>query len=497
MDYWYNVFGMTTGKEIKVIDINSEFYGTPASELMENAGKGLARFIKKNISDDKNILFFCGKGNNAGDGFVAARYLSEKYKINLFLVGKKEDIKSNISRKNYEKLKNRNIKLYDIDSLDKVNDLLSECDVIIDGMLGIGIKGKLRSPFDKIVEKINKTSDKIVISVDIPTGIGTSLSIKPDFTVTFHDKKENMNKKNSGEIKIVDIKVPEKAKSYVGPGELSVYYPRSSKKSHKGDNGKVLIVGGGLYTGAPALSALACLRAGVDLVYVAAPSQSANTISSYSPNLIVIPMESQNYLVTNDFEKISDLLKKVDTLVIGPGLGVKKESKELCFSVIKKTIDFRKNLVIDADAISAISKNQEVIKDSNSVITPHVGEFKKLTGVDLSDSKREKRKEIVEKWASSLNTTILLKSKVDIISNGINTKFNDIHNEAMTVGGTGDVLSGITAAMLSKNICPFNSARISAFINGYAGNLCFDKYSYGLLATDIIEEIPTLLKKYL
>jgi len=152
-------------------------------------------------------------------------------------------------------------------------------------------------------------------------------------------------------------------------------------------------------------------------------------------------------------------------------------------------------LVIDADAIKPVGNKTALLKKSKTVLTPHAEEFKKLTGVDLSKDV-ERRIETVRIWAEKLGVAIFLKAPVDILSNGRDTKLNKIHNEAMTVGGTGDVLAGIIGSLLSKGVEPFNAIRIAAFLNGEAGNKAFAKKSYGLLATDIIEEIPSVLKKY-
>ena len=153
-------------------------------------------------------------------------------------------------------------------------------------------------------------------------------------------------------------------------------------------------------------------------------------------------------------------------------------------------------MVIDADAIKPVGNHPAILKNSKTIITPHAKEFKKLTGVDLSKDV-EGRIKTVCMWAERLGVTIFLKAPVDILSNGKDTKLNKIHNEAMTVGGTGDVLAGILGALLSKGVEPFNAIRIAAFLNGEAGNKAFVKKSYGLLATDVIEEIPGVLKKYL
>jgi NAD(P)H-hydrate epimerase len=505
---------MISGKEIKIIDINSDYYGVPQLNLMENAGKGLSIFIEKDLKiKNKNILFICGLGNNGGDGFVAARYLSKKYNISLFLTGKEKEIKTNISKNNFKKLKNLDIEIFNINDLKNIESLISKNELIIDSMLGIGITGELREPYFSIVKMINKKVNKIKISVDIPTGFNTKNSVESNYTVTFHDIKEGMNKENCGIIKIVDIGVPEKANKYVGPGELKVYYPRPKKDSHKGENGRLLVVGGGPYYGAPALSSFAAQRTGADLIYIATPKKVARAITSYkpllikpirlakeiakiSPTLIVKELNDEDNLVPEDIDIVKKLVKKVDALLIGPGLGNEIKTQKAVEKIIELFVKNKKQIVIDADAIKVVGSKPNLIEYSQSVITPHSGEFKELTGVKLSNNLDERIKN-VETWAKKLKTTILLKGPIDIISNGVQTKLNDIHNESMTVGGTGDVLAGIIGCLLSKGVEPFNSARIGIFINGVAGNIAFKNRSYGVIATDLIEEIPNVFKKYL
>jgi len=487
---------MISGSEIKVLDRNAEYYGVPAHKLMENAGKGVADFIIKYLeSVNKNILFFCGMGNNGGDGFVAARYLAEKHNVTLFLTGREKDIRTDISRKNFCKLKEMNLEIHNIESISKIDNYLSEKNVIVDSMLGIGLSGSLRAPYSTIVEKINAAKNKTVFSVDMPTGLGTDTAIKPEFTLTFHDVKNGMDSRNCGDIKIVDIGIPKKAIECVGPGELLVYYPKPKKESHKGDNGRVLVIGGGPYIGAPAMTALAALRTGSDLAYIATPKRAERAISTFSPNLIVKDLNSE-FLNTEDMPAIMELLDSCDTVIIGPGLGKSKETEKATIQIIETAIERNKPLVIDADAIKPVGEQLEVIKNSTSVVTPHAMEFKKLTGSDIPQSIDDRIK-IVQAWAEKLGIAIFLKGSVDILSDGKMTKLNKIHNEAMTVGGTGDVLAGIIGALLSKGVKPFNAMRIAAFLNGEAGNEGFKKKSYGLLATDIIEEIPGIFKRYL
>ncbi len=362
-------------------------------------------------------------------------------------------------------------------------------------MLGVGLTGNLREPFYSIIKRINSQKNKKVISVDTPTGLGTNLAIKPDYTITFHDIKENMNNNNSGNINIVDIKIPIEAIDYVGPGELFVYYLRPKKDSHKGDNGSVLIIGGGPYVGAPALSGMAALRTGSDLVFIATPRQCWQPIASFSPNLIVKRLESDVF-TPSDIPTIEEIMDKCDAVVIGPGLGISKDTKKAIIKTVEVAIDHKKPLVIDADAIDPVGEQLGIIENSKTIITPHAQEFQKLTGIALSED-IDDRIRIIKKWASELGVTIFLKGHIDILSDGKDIKLNQVHNEAMTVGGTGDVLAGIIGALLSKGIEQFNVVRIAAFLNGEAGNEAFNKKSYGLLATDIIEEIPTVLKRYL
>lgn len=483
---------MISEAEMKVIDTNSEYFGVPPMRLMENAGKNVSEFVRITVNDTKkNILILCGTGNNGGDGFVAARYLTQYYKVTVFLAG--TDIKTEIAKKNFEKLQTYEIKIYtELRDLDR---LLSENDVLIDALLGTGLTGELKEPYVTIVKKTNSTKNKIIISVDVPTGLGSTHAITPGYTVTFHDTKEGMNKTNSGKIIIADIGIPSEALAYVGPGELSVYYPRPAKKSHKGENGVVLVIGGGPYIGAPALSGLAALRTGVDLVYIATPKRSWESIATFSPNFIVKDL-TQDMLTKEDIPYIEELLGKCTGVILGPGLGTASETEEAIISLVKKIIAKKKPLVLDADAIQPMAKNLPLIKNSTTVITPHVGEFKKLTTVTLSQD-LDIRISTVKEWAAKLGITIFLKGYIDILSNGTNVKQNKVHNEAMTVGGTGDVLAGIIGALLSKGVRPFEAVRVAAFLNGEAGNEAYHKKSYGLLATDIIDEIPNVLKKYL
>ncbi|MEA2054992.1 MAG: NAD(P)H-hydrate dehydratase [Candidatus Thermoplasmatota archaeon] len=471
--------------EVKVLDINSAFYGVPPEKLMENAGKAVADIVIKKFRF-KKCTVICGSGNNGGDGLVSACYLSKKCHVEIIMV---EEAKSSLSRKNLRRAKKLGIPVHKYGDKN-LDEAIRKSDLIIDAMLGIGISGDLREPYSLIVKKINDARIP-VISVDIPTGLGGKISIKPDVTVTFHDKKDGMTEKNSGKIVVRDIGVPEAAVGSVGPGDM-IFYPVPRKNSHKGENGTVLTIGGGPYTGAPALAAMAALRTGSDLSFVFVPEKIWKVVASFSPDIIAMPLEG-NFLHTGHVPSIKKFLGKTDAVVIGPGLGSEDETKEAIDDIISQCMSLNKSMVVDADAIQVFGERK---CNGNVVITPHAGEFKELTGVTLPH-KLEKRKEIVRKEAKKRNCTILLKGAVDLISDGNAVKINNTHNEAMTVGGTGDVLSGIVGSLLSKNVPSYNAARIGAFVNGTAGNFAFEKKGYGMTATDLLEEIPEVLMNYL
>ena len=463
-------------RDTKVLDRNAEWFGVATEQLMENAGRAVAEEVKK--LPYGRWLVLCGPGNNGGDGYVAARYIK-----NCVVVAISKP-KTQLAMKNYRRAKAEGIPVYKYEK-ESFQKLLQESDAVIDAMLGVGIKGQLKQPYREIVEMLN-SANKFILSVDVPTGLGSDVALKTDLTVTFHFVKEGMEGK-SGKIVVADIGIPKEAEEEVGIGDL-LYYPKPDKKSHKGENGIVAVIGGGPYTGAPALAALAALRTGCDLAYVCTPSAISHIISSFSPNLIVKGLNGEIFSLENIAE-IEEVVTKADAILVGPGLGNDGETMKACRKFFEEHAG-KKLIVVDADAIAAL-KGMDC--GGKTIVTPHAGEFKKLTGIELPDN-IEERKKLVMKEAAKINATILLKGYVDIISDGTRLKINRMHNEAMTAGGTGDVLAGICIALLAKKVKPFHAACIAAFINGMAGNMAYEEKSYGLVASDLLEKIPEVIR---
>jgi len=497
-------------KEIHVLDKNAEALGIPTATLMENAGRGVADFIKTRLmgspefkAKKPKLVFFCGPGNNGGDGFVAARYLEKDAEITMVLTTDKAGLRTELSKMNFEKIKDR-FKIITKPKPDHAKNLLDSSDIIIDAILGIGISGELREPYTTYVKLLN-SSGKTIVSVDAPTGLGTASSVKPGYTVTFHDIKVGMAEENSGEIVVVPIGIPDDAVRFIGPGELVVHYPPPAKNSHKGQNGRLLIVGGGPYTGAPALTAMAALRTGADLVHLAVPSKIKDIVAGYSPNFIVHELDGSGgyFIGTEDKKKVVRLAGMCDACVLGPGIGREAATLEFVKSVFPQ---MEIPVVVDADGLNAITTDvAEPARRPKKgwVLTPHYNELRRLCknvmDSDLPADKPEgdELMEPVRSLSVMLGAAIAVKGEIDIVCAGKLLKYNRTGNPGMTTGGTGDVLTGIIGALVSKGVMPYNAARLGVFISGSAGDLVWQKKGPALTATDVVEAIPEVLMKYI
>ena len=469
-------------EEVKVLDINARHLGLRTITLMEYAGAAVAKHVREAHPTATRVSVLCGRGNNGGDGFVAARHLSGDREVSVYTLEEPSDSMSDLALVNLGKVReiSRNIEAFSA----------RDCDLIIDSMLGAGLKGRPREPYASVIRSLNR-SKKPVISVDVPSGWPSDLSVRPNSTVTFHAPKKGMNRKNSGRIVVADIGIPEEAETYCGPGDFSLL-PKRKPNARKGDAGRVLVIGGGPYTGAPAFAGMATMRGGADLVFVATPEPAALPVAVYSPNLIVHPLEGER-LSEDHTEQLISFTRNVDVVAIGPGLG----SAPGTISGVQRFIQrCTKPMVIDADAIGACGARPQILRKKTVVITPHAGEFKKLTGKALGTDDPVKRGERVKEGAAKLHATVLLKGSMDVISDGAYVKLNRTGNNALAVGGTGDVLTGLVASMMAQGAKPFHAARMAAFAMGLAGDLAFEEKSYGLLATDVIEKIPIVLRRY-
>jgi len=481
------------------LESNAEYFGVSRLLLMENAGHNVALEVASRFKPGKSVAVFCGLGGNGGDGFVAARHLScMGFKARVILAGKAKEISDKAALENWHALQFLSHTIPVEEVYDSTLVPKTTADIVIDALLGTGAKGSLRPPILQLVERINET-DAFRVAVDVPTGIDADTgtvsgeAVKANLTITFHRSKKGLGKakKYVGELLVKSIGLPKEFEQFAGPGDvLLVAKPRPSE-SHKGDFGRLLVVGGSeTFSGAPTLVAQAALRTGVDLVYVAAPEKTAYAISSLSPDIITIKLEGK-HLNPNNLNTLKPYVEASDAVVLGPGLGLHPETREAVKGIVEAVEKSGKPLLLDADGLKAFANFKRKL-GVPLVLTPHAGEYATLTGKKPPEPLSQKVLQ-VQRTAASLNATVLLKGSVDVVSDGTRVKLNFTGNPGMTVGGTGDVLSGIAGAFLAQKAECFEAAVAAAFVNGAAGDFVFEEFGPHMVATDLIRHIPKVL----
>lgn len=270
------------------------------------------------------------------------------------------------------------------------------------------------------------------------------------------------------------------------------FIPSRKSNSRKGENGIVLVVGGSyIYHGAPILSSIAALRCGTDLVYTSVPKINVSATRSISPNLIVIPLVDQKLTRGAVNKLVGAIPHNLHSATIGMGLAI--QDKNALLHLIKSLIN--RDVRLSLDASSLIPDVLPLLANKNAVVTPHAGEFTRLFGESPPKNMNE-RTILVEKNAKEHGITILLKGPTDVISDGSITYLYKKNIPAMTVGGTGDVLSGLVAGMLSKNRNSLESASVATFVNGLAGKAVQKKYGLHMTSMDLLDEIPHVMKPF-
>ena len=448
--------GPVSPERMRAIDRNAAHLGVLPLQLMESAGRSLAQMAL--AMHPSRVLVLCGKGNNGGDGLVAARYLQQCERVDVITPA--EGMAGVEAQAQLRALGASPARIHRVgcrEDAERLLDLFSSADVIIDALLGIGVSGEPREPVAACVAMANGSAAHI-IAADVPTP-----GIRAHRICAFHRPKVEGSE-------VVDIGIPLAAECTVGPGDLTLLTPKSGAV-HKGAGGKVLVVGGGPYQGAPYLAGLAALRAGADLVRIASPAYLPY------PDLIVDRLEGDHIGETH-LERLTEAVAWADVVVFGPGLG--RRSHE----VVCTLADRARRAVFDADALA-----RPLPQALESIFTPHAGEFRRMFGAELP-ADPVARGRMVKKHATA--GTVLLKGAVDIISDGERVRFNTTGCAAMTTGGTGDVLTGVVAALFCR-LPAFESACIAAYVNGRAGMAIAEERGDGLLASDLLDSIPVEL----
>ncbi len=496
-----NMISPISSNEMRAIEINAEYLGVSLLQLMENAGRNVAQVIQTRFPNTRKVTFFCGLGGNGGDGFVAARHLlAQGYCVEIILAGKSRDIHHPSAVHNWKALK----PVMDSVSVVEVSDSSAipyrvDADVVVDALLGIGTKGKLKAPILQMVEVINSFKG-FKVAVDVPTGIDSDTgevlgcAVRADLTVTFYKSKLGLGKAEEfvGVLDVKDIGLPLEFERFVGPGDVNLAVKPRFLDAHKGDFGRLLVVGGSqVFSGAPVLASVAALRAGVDIVYTASPERTAQAISAMSADLISIKLEGDNFN-PNNVAELEPYLDIVDAVVIGPGLGLRRETVEFVKLFIDKVEQAGKSLLLDADGLKAYAKFKRPLRVP-LVLTPHVGELAVIAGKRIPENFKDKVA-FIQKIAKELNAVLLVKGKVDIICSPDSVKLNFTGNAGMTVGGTGDVLAGIVGGLLAQKTCAFEAAVAGAFVNGACGDFVASEKGSHMIATDLLDWIPQVFR---
>lgn len=515
-------------EEMYAIDkFTIENVGISGLQLMENAGKECAEFIRNELleysedvretlkeSSEKNtvketfsrfrIALFCGSGNNGGDGFVIARYLKKwQYSPEIFLMGNTDKM-SPETLSNYNKCEELDIP---INKIEKEPDDLSDFDLIVDAIFGVGLKGEVQGWQADVINKIN-SSEKTVAAIDIASGIDANtgqaeIAVKADFTLTMAAIKYGQllgtGREKSGEVLIIDIGIPEDVfLKFPLKGKLAtcenVVFPHRSKFSHKGDYGRIGIIAGSPgFTGAAILSSRAALRSGAGMITLFHPpglemifENQLIEVMTYTIPLFLESGKESNELNSDGF---FNKLNSMDVLLIGPGIGTSTETVELLKQI---TASWNKPLILDADALNILADNKNILDDISGkqvILTPHIGEFARLCEVTTEDILKDPL-HYLQNFTAKYNCNILLKSATSIYCDKTGFVFNITGNDGLSTGGSGDVLAGIITSFIGQKLSLKDAAVSASYLMGEtAEKLAEIRKPASIVPSDIIENI--------
>jgi ADP-dependent NAD(P)H-hydrate dehydratase / NAD(P)H-hydrate epimerase len=502
--------------------------GVPSLVLMENAGKNAFDILCIKYPDiaDYSICIFCGKGNNAGDGFVIARQMAlNGIDVNIINVCDVSELKGD-ALSNYsilKAIKSDKISFISFNEFaaSKQPPLKKGKTLIIDALLGSGVNGRLSRDFESAISCINSAKDKNkklqVVSVDVPSGLMSGEQINPlvnaDLTITMGTVKTELlfgaGKENSGEIFVAAIGIDDDtlnrynnySKYIVGHEDIPFIFPKRKKTSYKYSNGRVLLIGGskGL-SGAIIMSAMAAAKAGAGAATVAYPKSLSSHFGRKLFDLTKVELDEtpEGSITADSFGAIKKKIEWSDAVLIGPGISLNNETKNFVFDVIRNC---SKNIVIDADALTLLAEDMSVLsnrKASNEVIlTPHLGEFSRLSSLSTEEIINN-RFESVSNFAKKYNVNVLMKSETPFtcLKNG-EVYFNTSGNELLAVTGSGDVLSGILVSLLAQTGDSKTAMICGNYLHGMLAEMYYEKYGnkQSAMQRDLIKFIPGAVTK--
>ena len=492
-------------KQMAYFDKNTtEKHGVPSMVLMEKAALSVAEYVME-VYDRRSVKVacLCGPGNNGADGVAIARLLHlAGYDVAVLVLGKPEKFSSQMNQQ-IAIARSYGLEILEADDGEELSKLASidQASLIIDAIFGIGLSRPVEGVYKTAIEQING-ADAFKIAADIPSGFSADsgkvlgLGVQADTTITFGYMKKGLLLSDCslscGQIELMDVGIyvePEmenQLSCYIDQ-EAEGYLPQRPKNANKGSQGKILIIAGSrsIY-GACYLSAKAALAAGSGLVKIYTHENNIASIQQALPEAMYAGYSSYKE------EEIKSLLDWADAVLIGPGLGTETLSQQIFTTVLKYD---KAPMVIDADGLNILSRNLKLLDDMAEkkipvILTPHLKEMERLTGIDLSiinDTMEQTAIDFVEKHPC----TLVLKNYTTLIADSEGrTYFSDIGNQALATPGSGDVLAGITVSMLGQKQNSVLSAILGVYLHGRAGCRASEEYGMqGVLASHIIENM--------
>ena len=511
----------------KKLDEDAQKLGISGMILMERAALSTAEFIKDRLltaDKDKKVIAICGSGNNGGDGIACARILYEwGFNVEIFVVGKEEKFTGQ-TRAQVDLAVNSEADLKIVEPSELITDRDDFKNVIIiDAIFGVGFKGRLEGDLEKLARYLNMFNS-VKVAVDIPSGVNgsngrvESTAIKCDYTITFGVNKTGIavypGKDYAGEVIVADIGFPKKALELVSynnftfdKSDIEYFLPKRKEYSNKGDFGKILIIAGSEeMCGASYLSALAAYRSGAGLVRIFTPKGNRISLQNLIPEAILTTYDDSPDMdmEADTEEKLYKAVKEwADAVVIGPGRGLSKRSK----SIVKKVIEISEvTTVIDADGLRLFrevteekeNRKLDLKKDLRAgfVLTPHIKELADL----LYLSQEEVKDDIIgiaEELKYCRGMVVIKEARTVVVGEG-RCYINNSGNSAMAKAGSGDVLTGVIAAlMVGDKLRPFMMVALGVYIHGLAGDILKEKKgNHGILARELADEAAEVIKRY-
>src|SRR5271156_6244256 len=506
---------IVTAEEMRAIDrATSERFGVPSLTLMEDAGTAVADYALSHHAAAERIVLFCGKGNNGGDGFVAARRLHERgKKVQVILLANPGDLRGDAAIM-YGKLPMPATAVHSSEEFknDRTQSLL-QADLYLDAILGTGFKPPVSGLYADAIAIMN-ASGAPVIAVDIPSGADADAMTaqngtiaRADAIVTFTAPRPAhvFSSLTSGSTFVADIGSPEEA--IISALQLNMITARDiapavaprPAESNKGSYGHVLILGGSLgKSGSVAMAGMAALRSGAGLSTIVTATSVLGTVAGFHPELMTepLPETEAGTISASAQERIEELAKAKSVIAIGPGISRHRQTAELVRTLVAK---LQLPMVVDADGLNAFEGRTSELngKGRALVITPHPGEMARLTGLSIAEVQKD-RLAVARKFASEHELIVVLKGHRTLVVRPDGEAWvNTTGNPGMATGGTGDILTGMVAGMIAQRSKEaFTAVLVAVHLHGFAGDVMRENVGeHSLVATDLLLGLPQAFRR--